>query len=84
MQVMPPQATDAEGRELLESLLCPDHFAVVVVEYVDHDIGIARASELVSRLPVALARGATMGFELIELGQRLLAAITQRQHATAI
>lgn len=84
MQDMPPQATDAEGREMLESLLFPHHVSVVVVEYVDRDVGIARARELVSWLPVALAEGATIGFESIEVGQHLLATITKRQHATAV
>jgi len=81
---MPPQARDEDARMQLDSLMQTDHEAMVVVEYVDHAIGIAQARELVSGLPVALADGATAGFASLEVGQRLLARITKRQHATAV
>jgi hypothetical protein len=81
---MPPQATDAEAPQMLESLRRTDHVAVVVVEYLDRNVGIARAREILSHLPVAMADGATTGFELIAVGQHLSAHITKRQHATIV
>ncbi len=81
---MPPQGRDEDARMVLDSLMQTDHEAMVVVEYVDHTIGIARARELESGLPVALADGATAGFASLAVGQRLLAKITKRQHATAV
>jgi hypothetical protein len=59
--------------------------SVVVVEFVDAELGIADAREVVSGDPVSLNRG-TVGVDLskLEVGSKLMAFITRFHHAVKV
>jgi hypothetical protein len=81
----PVKPTAEQAAEQDAGLTTPVREALVVVEYVDAELGFGRARELATNVSIGL-NDKTSGVALrdLQLGMRLMARITRFEHAVSV